>query len=196
MSAPPRVRWRLGPAGRRVFPLFLAAIRGEIEERPNAAERFDATPLGEVGAIHIVAVAQEDAEAERFPFGGRATEVDVEVIVRGGVPRQRPAHALSVRLDLGQRRAGHQGERHVARMEMGGVTDLVDEHGTAVAAGVWPAADARREHEVIQHELAAALEEVAQPRRTFWAGEYILLLDPRHRLAAPLRREFVPGARS
>src|SRR5437667_9574883 len=105
MSAPPRVRWRLGPAGRRVFPLFLAAIRGEIEERPNAAERFDATPLGEVGAIHIVAVAQEDAEAERFPFGGRATEVDVEVIVRGLVPRQRPAHALSVRLDVGPRRA-------------------------------------------------------------------------------------------
>src|SRR5438477_10506321 len=109
VSAPPRVRRRLGPAAGRVFPVFLAAIWHEIEKRPNAAERFDATPLGEVRAIDAVALTQEDAEAERFPFGGRATEVHVEVVVRGGVPRQRPAHALAVRLDLGQRRAGHQG---------------------------------------------------------------------------------------
>src|SRR6266498_2181878 len=47
VPAPPRIRRRLRPPGRRVFPLFLPAIRHEIEERPDAAERFDATPRGE-----------------------------------------------------------------------------------------------------------------------------------------------------
>src|SRR5213593_5190832 len=81
-------------------------------------------------------------------------------------------------------------------MEVGGVSDLVDEHGAAVAAGLRPATDAGCEHEMVQHELTAAFEEVAQPRRALGACEHIVLLDPRHRLAAPLRRKFVPGARS
>src|SRR5438034_7401980 len=72
-------------------------------------------------------------------------------------------------------------------MEVGGVSDLVDEHGAAVAAGLRPATDAGCEHEMVQHELTAAFEEVAQPRRALGACEHIVLLDPRHRLAAPLR---------
>src|SRR5438034_8498097 len=76
-------------------------------------------------------------------------------------------------------------------MEVGGVSDLVDEHGAAVAAGLRPATDAGCEHEMVQHELTAAFEEVAQPRRALGACEHIVLLDPRHRLAAPLRRKFV-----
>src|SRR5213594_3583720 len=81
-------------------------------------------------------------------------------------------------------------------MEVGGVSDLVDEHGAAVAAGLRPATDAGCEHEMVQHELTAACEDVAQVRRALRTGEDIVLLDPRHRLAAPLRRELVPGARS
>src|SRR5262245_37603866 len=53
VSPPPCIRRRLRPTGRRVFPLLLPAIRDDIEERPDVAQRLYTSVFGEVGAIDI-----------------------------------------------------------------------------------------------------------------------------------------------
>src|SRR5262245_62056484 len=63
---PPLVRRCLGISFLRILPVFLAAERRQIEKRPDAAQRLDATDGGEIRAIGLVAIAQEYAEAERL----------------------------------------------------------------------------------------------------------------------------------
>src|SRR5919198_1562666 len=141
VPAPPLVRRALRVTGRRVLPVLLPAERRQVEERPDAAERLHAALRREVGATDLVAVAEEDAEAERLAVlvlrrVGRLearSEVDVEVVLEGRVPRDRPAHPRPVRLDLLDRRARYKREGGVARVEVGEVADLVGDHRAAVA---------------------------------------------------------------
>src|SRR6185436_1077650 len=113
VAAPPLVRLGLRIAGRRVRPLFLAPERREVEEGPHAAEGLDAAGRREVGAKDVVAVAQEDAEAERLAvlvdalLGRRRpdAEVDIEIAFEGRVPGKRPAHSLPVGLERADRGA-------------------------------------------------------------------------------------------
>src|SRR5689334_6126255 len=74
---------------------------------------------------------------------------------------------------------------------MGQVTDLVDEHRAAVAAGVF----VRAEHEVVEEQLPARIEEVEQARLPVRPVENVVLVDPDHRQPATLGRERVscPG---
>src|SRR5262249_20264682 len=154
---------------RRFLPGFLPAERRQVQKRPHAAERLDAPRAGEVGAVDLAAIVNENAEAEvlavlilaRARRLGADFEVGVEVALERGDPRDRPPHALSIGLDLGDRRARHDRERGVARVEMGEVADLIDEHRAAGTAGI----PRRTEHEVVEDELAASLEELGESPR-------------------------------
>src|SRR6476661_1950031 len=82
LSSPAGRRWRfvelvvtpeperkgcLRPTLRCVFVVGLRAVGREGHQAPHAADGLDHLPvLEEVGAVHVVAVAQEDVEAEPF----------------------------------------------------------------------------------------------------------------------------------
>jgi len=59
--------------------------------------------------------------------------------------------------------------------------DLVDAGRAARAAGL----PIRTEHEVLDHELTPALEEVEQPDLAVRAGEAVVLVDAHHRQVPP-----------
>jgi len=61
-------------------------------------------------------------------------------------------------LELSARGPGDEREGRVARVQVGEVADLGDEHRAAVAARVLE----RAEHEVVEEQLRAALEEIEQ----------------------------------
>lgn len=74
----------------RVFPVFLAAVGGDVEEGVGVAEAFDAAGVGGVGVIEVVAEAEEDAEAVGlaagevvFAFGAVLGVGDVVVFAGG-----------------------------------------------------------------------------------------------------------------
>src|SRR5262249_57990122 len=118
-----------------------AAERRQIQKRPCAAERFDATIRREVRAIHALAVAEEYADPEGLCSVGRDTKVDVEITASGGKPRHRPPHALLVSPDVCQGGARDEHKRRIARMQMREVSDLVDKEGAPIAAGGGPTID-------------------------------------------------------
>src|SRR5262245_1780253 len=66
VAAPPLVGRSLGGPRRRVLPLLLAAERGQVEKGPDGAQRFDAAVRREVGAVDLVALADECAQAEHL----------------------------------------------------------------------------------------------------------------------------------
>src|SRR5258708_6187847 len=59
VPVPPRVRRRLGIALGRVLPRLLAPERRDIEVAPDAPHRLVAAVVDEIGAEHLVAVAEE-----------------------------------------------------------------------------------------------------------------------------------------
>src|SRR5262245_18522194 len=71
------------------------------------------------------------------------------------------------------------------------MADLVDEHGAAVAASLLVGA----EHEVVEEELAPALEQIEPARLAAGTLEDVVLLDPHHRQPAALRRQRIERAR-
>src|SRR5439155_19176959 len=95
---PPLVRRGLWITLRRILPLLLAPERSDIEVVPGIPHLLVAAVVDEVGAEHLVAVADERVRAMPLVHA----EVGVEV-VRHGVPGdQFPAYprlqALEVRL--------------------------------------------------------------------------------------------------
>src|SRR5579875_2807749 len=110
---PPLIRFGLRPAFRRIFPVLLAAVRRQVEQRPDGADGFESARLDEVGAIHVLAVAQENAEARRFALIGGHPHVAVEIVAVRRIPRQVPAHPLAEAFDVRQRRARDQRERGI-----------------------------------------------------------------------------------
>jgi len=108
VATPPLIRRGLRPAVGRILPVFLPAERRQVQKGPGATERLDAPPGSEVGAIDVVAIAQENAKTEGLVRVARHTEVDVEVAAGRGVPRHAPAHALLVTMDVRQRSARNQ----------------------------------------------------------------------------------------
>src|SRR5258708_12569451 len=74
-------------------------------------------------------------------------------------------------------------------MEVGEVSDVVDEHRAAIAARIRPARHIRREHEVVDDQLAAALEQIEQARFTAQPLEDVALVDPGHWQPSALCRQ-------
>ena len=87
-----------------------------------------------------------------------SVEIVIEIAVIGRIPRDvRPAHAGLEGLDLVNRGAGDESESGVTRVQVReGRGEIVGEKGAAAAASIpgWI------EHEVIDDELLATLEEV------------------------------------
>jgi hypothetical protein len=69
-------------------------------------------------------------------------------------------------------------------VEVGEVADVVDEHRTPVAARRRPAVDPRAEHEVVQDQLAASIDEIEQARLAVRAFESVVLVPTGARRSA------------
>ena len=83
--------------------------------------------------------------------------VEVEVAAERRHPRKAPAHAPLEGLDLGERRAGDGDERHVALGEVDvGAVEMIGEEGATRTAFL----PVRAEHEMVDDELASAVEQL------------------------------------
>src|SRR5690348_11023665 len=155
MPAPPFVRRRLWPPGRRILPTLLTSIRRRIEEAPDISDGFGAASGGEVGAVDLLPPAQEDRKPMTLLLGGGQPEIRIEAGLRARHPAMRPAHALAIRFDIRKRRTGDERQRDAPGLQVLGreLADIVDEHRASRAPGVGPAMHARREHEMIEEEL-------------------------------------------
>src|SRR5205823_12551186 len=101
-------------------------------------------------------------------------EVVVEVAVERRCPGAPPTHPLLVRLELRERRPRHDVERHVVIREVDdGAVEPVRDRGAGRAA----CRVLRPEHEVVDEELRASLEEIGQGRRALVGVETVLLVD-------------------
>src|SRR5207247_8509071 len=87
------------------------------------------------------------------------------------------AHALLVCVDAGQWCEGYQGKRRVPSTEMREVSDVVDEHRAAWAAGRRPSFHAGGEHEVVKDELAASVEQIEETNLAIGALEDVILVN-------------------
>src|SRR5262245_40522629 len=195
MAPPPLIGGRLRPALRRVLPDLLAAEQRTVEMTPYRPDRLQTAPAGEVGPVDVVAIAEERVQAEHLSvlvltglrLGRGEPEVNAIRPAAPGVPGDLPAHALPVPLELLDGSAGGEREAGVARMQVGRVGELIDDHRASVAADLL----IRSEHEVVDEELPAAFEEVEKRGISVRSLEPVGLLDQRHRLAAALRGEGV-----
>src|SRR5215213_412593 len=87
VQVPPAVGRGLRVALGLVLPLLLAAERGDVEVGPGAAHRLVAAAVDEVGAVHLIAVADERVRA--VPLA----DAEIRVEVAGDrVPGDVPAH--------------------------------------------------------------------------------------------------------
>src|SRR3954452_13772638 len=95
VPAAPGVGRGLRPVLGGVLPLLLAAVWGDVEEAPGRAERLVAAGVDEVGAVDLLAVAQEHVRAVPLPD----VVVGVEIVAQR-VPRELPAHLLAIALEV------------------------------------------------------------------------------------------------
>src|SRR6202008_23626 len=112
----------------------------------------------------LLAVPGKDAEAVLLALVRAQAEVAGEGVAGRGNPTNIKFHALSVAFDVLERRNRHPRHRCITRAQMREIPDLVGEERTARTAGLRPAVHARREHEVIQQQLAPAIEQIEQTR--------------------------------
>src|SRR5216684_3889302 len=118
----------------------------------------------------------------------RCPQVVVEIPVVGGEPREGPPHPLPERLDLRRRRARDSDKRHIALIQVN--DDLVEV--VRPERAVWTTlVPLRREHEVIDNELAPPTKELGESHRSLGTLEDILLLDFLPRQFAPLPAQFI-----
>src|SRR5206468_11006258 len=107
-------------------------------------------------------------------------------------PRNAPAHAALVALQLLHRRLRDEGERHVASVQVREYTfDAVGHRRARRATGLV----ARAEHEVVDEQLGAPVEQLAERLLAVVRIESILLLHAHPRQLASLPGELVtePG---
>src|SRR5262245_44285349 len=109
-------------------------------------------------------------------------EVIVEVGAERRIPRDIPSPLLPVGCELCEGSARSQREGRVALAQQREVAQRVHVP-RAARASLLPC---RIEHEVIDDELAAALEQWLETELAARAVEYIVFLDPHHRQATPL----------
>src|ERR671911_382818 len=196
---PPFVGRRLRVALRRVLPLLLAAERGHVQVAPGGSHGLVTAAVDEIGAVDLITLADEGVVP--VPL------VDAEILVPVAGDRVPgdvlPPVALLQLPDLGLRRARGEHERHIPRVQVGGVGDLVRDEGAAHARplGVRIATlrvrvggDLRPVEGAVDDQLTAALEQVGKRGRPVRALEAVLLLDRHPRHPAALGRERVTGS--
>jgi hypothetical protein len=112
--------------------------------------------------------------------------------VRGRDPGETPTHAPLVGLELLQRCLGDEEQRHVAGVQVRDhALDGVGDRRVDRAAGLV----ARAEHEVIDQQLGASLEQLAEGLLALVGVEAVVLLHSHPGQLASLARELVaqPG---
>jgi len=137
-------------------------------------------------------IVEERRSAFDFLRSERGLIVVVEIVLPGGQPLEAPAHAALEGLELFERRAGDRYEAHVAVIEVDAETvEIVRPEGAVLAALV----PVRGEHEVIDDELAPAVEKLGQSLPALRPVEDVLLVDLFPGQGAPLAAQFVaqPG---
>src|SRR5438034_59753 len=121
-------------------------------------------------------------------LGERNVIVKIEITAVRRYPLEPPVHALFVWRELGQRRTRNDNQSYVAMREVPvRPVKMISQIGAAFAT-LFPA---RTEHEMINNQLAAALEQIGQSLFSLWAIKDILLLDLGHREFAPRRTKRV-----
>src|SRR5215471_1394356 len=186
---PPGVGRVLRIALGRVLPLLLPPEHGHVQVAPGAAECLVATAVDEVGAEHLVAVAEERVRAVPLVHA----EVGVEVVGHR-VPGMRPAHLRLQAGDVSLRRPRGVGERGVPGVQVRDVADLVGHQGAAGARVVGPAVHAGLEEGAVDDKLAAALEQAGQAHLAVRPVEHVVLLDRQPRHPPAFGRQRIPGA--
>src|SRR4051794_30768810 len=117
------VRRMLRPPSRRVLPVFLSAVRREVEDVVDEEQPVHAPLRGRVRPVDIVAVAEEQAQQE----AATGTGVRREARATGRVEGDRPAVPLDVRRELVERHVGHGGPGDAVREQTVEVRDIVRE---------------------------------------------------------------------
>src|SRR6185437_12288003 len=185
---------------------LVAAPGDEVELVVGGVDEVDPASVGRVGVEDAAVLAGEDAET--FPVGDprrqRAVVVDVlalllrferDAVIEVEVRRARrdpvevPSHSLPVRLELVQRRARDGCKGDVPRVQVDHVRiEVVGPERAALAADIV----LRGEHEVVDDQLAAAVEEVGQRFVAVGAVEDVVVLDRFPGQRMPLPRQPVP----
>jgi hypothetical protein len=123
--------------------------------------------------LHLLVVVAHPG-ARQLVLGERHMTVVVEVAPERRHPGKPPAHALLIGFNLSNWRARNHRERYVAMRQVHRrAIEMVTQKPAARAALLPPGA----EHEVIDDQLAAAIEEVCQRHLAVRPVKYILLLD-------------------
>src|SRR5579875_505923 len=200
------------------FEAALVAAPGhEIEVVISAVEHVEAPRIAGIGVEHLAGlVLVEDADPGHLrhrarpklivvigPARGdllrreRHLVIEIEIAALGRDPGEAPTHAFPVGLYPGEGRARDGGESHVAMAEVNrDAVEIVGPEG----AGLAPRLPIRAEHEVIDDELGAPLEEIGEgdPARRPLEAVRLLHTLPGHRhpptrQRIPLAREFLLG---
>jgi hypothetical protein len=140
----------------------------------------------------VRAVVVVDVALGHFVLRERHVIVVVEVVPVGRHPLEAPAHALLEGLDLGQRRPRNRHQRHVPGIQVHDVAVEIVGRPGAARATLLPL---RPEHEVIDDQLAAAVEEVGESLLALRPVEVIGLVDLDPGQLAPLGAQAVAQAR-
>src|SRR5262252_2622148 len=170
VSRPSPVRQRM------MGPCLVAAVRHGIKYAVNSHDLLAAATIGGVGMEYLARVISVENTAARQilnprrPFGRSAeivlrssrrhilrserdVEVVIEIVVKGRDPEKRPSHPLADKLDLFDRRAGHDCITDVMVLKMRQDVDHVIDLERAAHALVLCAG---RHHEMLDIELAAS----------------------------------------
>src|SRR5262249_14367171 len=114
--------------------------------------------------------------------------VRIEVVGERRDPVESPAHAFLEGLDLIVRRSRNSAERHIAMRKVNqGTVDVVGEE-RAARTSLFPS---RTKHEMVDDQLAPAIEKVRQSFLSLWTLEHVVLLDLDPGQFAPLPAELV-----
>ncbi len=175
----------LGPAVRRVLPVLLASIGAQVEDAVDEEEPVNPASRRRVGAIHVVAVAQEEAQHEALACAA--------VIGERRASRRRERHVPTSRLrvgrELGEWHVRHRGPADAQVREVAQVRDVVGERRAARAERVGAPV-----HELVER-LGPTGKEPGERPRPVGRVEHVRVADADHRQAPPPCRERVQGAR-
>src|SRR5215469_7980767 len=206
------------PFHREFEEVLIATFWHKIEELVGTIDHVNAPPVTRIGVEHftsLILVKDTDSLLVRYInrpnlivvvrltlgdlFGRkRHVIIEIEIASVGGDPPEAPAHVLLVSVDLSERSARNDRECHIAIMEMN--RDAVEIVGPERArlASLFPIG---AEHEVIDDQLGAPVEEIGERKGAIRPLELVGLFYPlpghRHSAARqriPLAREFLLGS--
>jgi hypothetical protein len=173
---------------------FVATLRGHVEQRVGTEQCFRAAREGRIGVKHLsLRILRKHAVAGQFLDAGinrlvivfgtvgcefvrceGNMEIVVEVVAERRHPVEMPPHPLLVGFDFGERSARHRNIGDIALRQMRKHTfDMIGAERTADAAFRPP----RRQHEMIDDQLALVVEQLRQRLEAGRRVEGIFLLD-------------------